>query len=220
MWGWLRGRAPAPSAPRPAPDVDLFDPAFQRTLEALAIVARRVFAGRMRAERRSRRVGSGIEFADHRPYATGDDIRAIDWNIYRRHRRLAVRMFHEEADITVHVLLDCSASMAVPSAARLVFAKRLAAAVAYIALANLDRVSVQTFSTGLGAALAPTRGKARVFKVFRFSRREPGGRHQLRERRPCLRRAHQTLGPRRRDHRWLRPGGHRARRGYAPPPRF
>ncbi|MCA9603807.1 MAG: DUF58 domain-containing protein, partial [Myxococcales bacterium] len=81
---------------------------------------------------------------------------------------LAVRMFHEEADITVHVLLDCSASMAVPAAARLVFAKRLAAAVAYIALANLDRVSVQTFSTGLGAALAPTRGKARVFKVFRF----------------------------------------------------
>src|SRR6478752_7785031 len=89
----------------------LFDDEFQRKLEMLALVSRRVFAGRLRAERRSKKKGSGVEFADHRDYVPGDDIRSIDWNVYRRFGRLLVRLYEEEEDLSIYFLLDCSASM-------------------------------------------------------------------------------------------------------------
>src|ERR1041384_7456529 len=96
---------------RPASD-DLFDDEFQKKLETLAIVSRRVFAGRMRAERRSKKKGSGVEFADHRAYAPGDDFRFVDWNVYRRFGKLLVRLYEEEEDLSIYFILDCSGSMA------------------------------------------------------------------------------------------------------------
>src|SRR5579871_5169469 len=75
---------------------DLFDDEFQRKLEYLALVSRRVFAGRLRAERRTKKSGSGVEFADHRDYQPGDDFRYLDWSVYQRFEKLLVRLFEEE----------------------------------------------------------------------------------------------------------------------------
>jgi len=169
MFEWLRERArrslPAPAAPR-----DLFDEEFQRRLDYLAIVSRKVFAGRTRAERRTKKTGSGIEFADHRPYVPGDDFRYLDWGVYQRHGRLLLRLFEEEEDLSVYILLDISRSMEFGEPAKLDYAKRLAAALAYVALAGLDRVSVLTFANGMQDRLAPTRGKNRIFTLFSFLR--------------------------------------------------
>ena len=147
----------------------LFDDEFQRKLETLALVSRRVFAGRMRAERRSKKQGSGVEFADHRAYVPGDDFRFVDWNVYQRFGRLLVRLYEEEEDLSIYLIVDCSASMAFGTPSKFDQARRLCAALAYVGLANLDRVTV----VGVGGEghvrrLAPTRGKNRIFKVLHF----------------------------------------------------
>lgn len=172
------GKKGAPAAP--ADPGDLFDEDFQRRLDVLALVSRRVVAGRTRAERRSKKSGSGVEFADHREYTAGDDFRFLDWKLYGRSERLLLKLFEEEEDLSVYVLLDTSASMGFggsatgsgsPKAPRKIdYGKRIAAALSYVALASLDRVSVLTFSDAMGARLPPTRGKSRVFKVFDFLR--------------------------------------------------
>lgn len=169
MLGWLRGKKDGARTVASTDD-DLFDEEFQRRLEVLAIVSRRLVAGRTRAERRSRKTGSGIEFADHREYAPGDDLRYLDWNLYARTGRLLLRLYEEEEDLSVYVLLDVSRSMSFGSPSKLDYAKRLAAALSYIALASLDRVSIVTFSDELVGRLAPTRGKNRIFKAFDFLR--------------------------------------------------
>jgi uncharacterized protein (DUF58 family) len=154
---------------------ELFGADFERRLEGLALVARRVFEGRFRAERRSKKSGAGIEFADHREYAPGDDFRFVDVRLWSRTDRLFVKLFEEEEDLSVHVLVDVSRSMAVPAADRtsggfvtskLVIAKRLAAALAYIALSGLDRVSVATLADGKAKVLPAVRGKARIHRVL------------------------------------------------------
>src|SRR5579872_4090505 len=95
-----------------AKDDDLFDDDFQRKLDYLALVSRRVFSGRLRAERRTRKSGTGVEFADHRDYPPGDDFRSLDWNGYQRFDRLLVRLYEEEEDLAIYLILDSSASMA------------------------------------------------------------------------------------------------------------
>lgn len=169
MLDWLkrRARAPRPTAPADGEDA-LFDEAFLARLESLAVAARRIQSGRTRAERRSRKTGSGIEFADHREYAPGDDFRYLDWNVYGRSGRLLLRLFEEEEDLSVYVLLDVSRSMAFGAPSKLVYGKRLAAALAYVALASLDRVSITTFDRGVRGRLPPTRSRSRIFTVFRF----------------------------------------------------
>ena len=149
---------------------DLFDEELQRRLEVLALVARRIHRGRQRAERRTRKTGAGIEFADHREYAPGDDFRYLDLNVYQRTGRLLIRLFEEEEDLSVYVIVDTSRSMEMGSPPKLDYAKRVAAALSYVALANLDRVSVLGFSDQMQSRLAPTRGKNRIFKVFEFLR--------------------------------------------------
>ncbi len=158
-------------SPPPAPARDaLFDEDFQRRLEWLAVVSRRVFAGRLRAERRTKKSGSGIEFADHRDYAPGDDLRYLDWALYARSDRALVKLFEEEEDLAVYVLLDCSASMAAGAAPKFDHARRLAAAMAYVGLANLDRVGMLAWSTAHAKRLPPARGRGQIFKVFDFLR--------------------------------------------------
>src|SRR3954467_13673727 len=144
----------------------LFDDEFQRKLEMLALVSRRVFAGRLRAERRSKKKGSGIEFADHRDYVAGDDFRSVDWNVYQRFGKLLVRLYEEEEDLSIYLIVDCSSSMAFGSPSKFDQARRLCAALAYVGLANLDRVTVVGASDHQGALMPATRGKNRIFKVF------------------------------------------------------
>jgi uncharacterized protein (DUF58 family) len=149
---------------------DLFDDEFQRKIEYLAIVSRRVFAGRMRAERRTRKSGSGIEFADHRDYAPGDDFRYLDWNVYQRFGRLLLRLFEEEEDLSIYLILDASSSMGFGRNKKIVYGKKLVAALAYIGLANLDRVAVVTTTDRVLTRMPSTRGKQRIFRVFQFLR--------------------------------------------------
>jgi uncharacterized protein (DUF58 family) len=146
----------------------LFDEAFLRRLEALELASRRLTAGRMKGERRSLRRGQSVEFADYRNYASGDDLRQLDWNAYARLEKLFVKLFVEEEDVTVHVLVDASASMDFGDPNKLDFARRAGAALAYLGLANLDRVSVAFLGDGHATMLRPLRGKARTFEVFGF----------------------------------------------------
>jgi uncharacterized protein (DUF58 family) len=158
------------------PKDDLFDDQFLKKLEYLYIVSKKAFAGRMRADRRTKKTGSGIEFADHRDYSRGDDFRYIDWNIYGRMDRLLLRLFEEEEDLSIYLLMDCSKSMRIGDPPKLQYAMKVTAALCYIGLANLDRVSIIPFSNELHERLPPARGKGRIFKVFDFLRSvEPGG---------------------------------------------
>lgn len=157
------------AAAEPAP-AELFDEAFQKRLEYLALVSRRVFSGRTRAERRSRKAGAGVEFADYRTYYPGDDYRQIDWNVYGRSDRLMLRLQEQEEDLSVYLLLDCSGSMAFGRPSKLDYGKQLTAALAYIALNHLDRVAVTALRDSLVQRLAPTRGRNRIFTVFEFLR--------------------------------------------------
>ena len=158
----------------------LFDEGFLKKLEYLYIVSKKVFAGRTRAERRTRKVGSGIEFADYREYVPGDDFRYLDWNIYGRMDKLLLRLFEEEEDLYIYLIVDASDSMQMGSPPKLHYAMQIAAALCYVGLANLDRVSIVTFADGLKERLPPARGKGRIFKVFDFLRSvAPGGTTQL-----------------------------------------
>lgn len=155
------------SEPAAAPAA-LFDDEFQRKLEMLALVSRRVFAGRLRADRRGKKRGSGVEFADHRDYVPGDDFRTIDWNVYQRFSRLLVRLYEEEEDLAIYFLIDSSRSMSFGGGKKLDQARRLCAALAYVSLANLDRVTIVALSDRTLSRMPTTRGKARIFKVFEF----------------------------------------------------
>jgi uncharacterized protein (DUF58 family) len=156
------------SAPPAAPRAVLFDDDFQRKLEMLAIVSRRVFSGRMRAERRSKKKGSGVEFADHRDYVPGDDFRYVDWNVFQRFGRLLVRLYEEEEDLGIYFLIDCSKSMTFGGAKKFDQARRMCAALAYVGLANLDRVTIVALNDQVVSRMPTTRGKGRIFKVFEF----------------------------------------------------
>ncbi len=162
---WRRSKSAAPAV-----DAELFDDEFQRKLEYLALVSRRVFAGRLRAERRTKKSGSGVEFADHREYQPGDDFRYLDWNVYQRLERLLVRLYEEEEDLAIYLVLDTSLSMTFGGGDKLRYAKKVVAALAYVGHANLDRVSIVTTSDRVLERMPETRGKARIFKVFRFLR--------------------------------------------------
>jgi uncharacterized protein (DUF58 family) len=170
-----------------APTKELFDDEFLKKLEYLYLVSKKMFSGQIRSERRTRRVGAGIEFADHRNYTAGDDFRYIDWNIYGRMERLLLRLFEEEEDLSIYMLIDSSVSMTIGQPQRkLDYAMKVVAALAYVGLANLDRVSIQPFSSELHERLPPARGKGRIFKVFEFLRGvEAGGVTSLG---PCLER--------------------------------
>jgi uncharacterized protein (DUF58 family) len=157
------------SRPRPR-EPDLFDDDFQRRLEMLSIVSRRVFVGRMRAERRSKKKGSGVEFADHRLYVPGDDFRYVDWNVYRRFGRLLVRLYEEEEDLSIYFIVDASTSMGFGGGQKFDQARRLCAALAYVGLANLDRITLVGVNDEVTARMPTTRGKGRIFKVFAFLR--------------------------------------------------
>jgi uncharacterized protein (DUF58 family) len=146
----------------------LLDAEMIRQLEQLELVVKRLHAGRTKGEKRSKRRGSGSEFADYRDYAQGDDLRFIDWNVYGRLDRLFLRLFHEEEDLRLSIYLDSSRSMGFGTPDKLTYAKRLAASLAYIALANLDRVTIEAGRDEGPEILRPTRGKQQVWALLDF----------------------------------------------------
>lgn len=157
-----------------------FQDDFLKKLEYLQVVSRREFAGRNRADRRTPKKGRGIEFADHRQYARGDDFRHIDWKAYKRVNRLLLRLFEEEQDLPIYLLLDVSGSMA--EEAKFDVARKVAAALCYVGLVHLDHLTILTFTQGLAHESSPGRGTGRIFRVFEMLERlEAAGPTDLRE---------------------------------------
>jgi uncharacterized protein (DUF58 family) len=153
---------------KPKPDEELLSPEFMTRLERLEILSRKIFIGRMKGERRSKKRGESVEFADYRNYVVGDDLRFLDWNIYARLERLLLKLFLEEEDLNVTVLLDVSKSMDWGDPHKGLYVKRVAAALAYIGLCNYDRVGLYAYSSTLAQEMAGVRGRRMVSQVIRF----------------------------------------------------
>ncbi|HMO58048.1 MAG TPA: DUF58 domain-containing protein [Roseiflexaceae bacterium] len=149
----------------------LFDSAFLRKLDQLALLTRRAMPGDVQGERRSPKRGSSVEFSDFRPYTPGDDFRQIDWNLYARMERFFLKMFVAEEELTVHLLLDNTASMDWGEPNKFDYARRLMAAFGYIVLSSLDRVTIQAYADGAGSQLRGVRGKGGTFPLFSFLQR-------------------------------------------------
>lgn len=150
----------------------LFNDAFLKKIELLYLVSRKIAAGTSQATRRARRLGAGIDVADYREYSPGDDLRHVDWNYYASSRELLVRLFEEEEDLHIYFLVDASPSMRIGNGDKDRYARRVAAALAYIGLSNLDRVSIVPFGESTIDILPPSRGRSQIWKVFEFLSRD------------------------------------------------
>jgi len=146
----------------------LLDPEFMNRLDSLDVMSRKILQGKLQGERRSKRRGQSVEFADHRPYVAGDDLRFVDWNIYGRLEQLFLKLFIEEQDLTVHVVVDGSASMTVGEPSKELFIKKLAAALGYVSLVNNNRVSISVFADGVVGQLANMRGRNYLHQMADF----------------------------------------------------
>lgn len=139
-----------PTIHRPKSLEDLLNAELIAKISGLDITSRKVFAGKLKGERRSKKRGQSVEFADHRQYVSGDDLRHIDWNIFGRLDRLFLKLFLEEEDLALHVVIDASASSDTGEPNKFLFMQRAAMAMAYVGLVNLNRVAA-TYMGGIPA---------------------------------------------------------------------
>jgi uncharacterized protein (DUF58 family) len=164
------------------PSQPLLDPEFLARLEQLELVSRKIFLGRLKGERRSKRKGQSVEFADYRNYVVGDDLRFLDWNLYARLDRLFLRLFMEEEDLHVYFLLDNSLSMDFGTPNKLHYAKQVVAALGFIGLVNLDRVVIEAFNDRLTQTMPAARGRRSLWRMLDFLQKiEPSGPSDLRQ---------------------------------------
>lgn len=155
---------------------ELLTPEFLHRLERMELVSRKIFRGRMKGERRSPRKGQSVEFADFRPYVAGDDLRFIDWNTFARLDKLFLKMFLEEEDLHLYVLIDASESMNFGNPTKLDYARRVAAALGFIGLVRSDRVRIETLSSDVKAAGPVLRGRRSLWRMMDYlTQIEPGG---------------------------------------------
>ena len=160
----------------------LLDSEFLKKLEQIRILSKKTFRGMMKGERRSKKKGISVEFADYRNYARGDDVRFIDWNIYSRLDRLFLKLFLEEEELFFYVLIDSSKSMSFGAPPKFDYAKKLGAALCYIALTNLDRVGIGIFGETIHNFYPPTRGKGHIWRLLNFLENlSPEGKTSLKE---------------------------------------
>lgn len=166
--------------PRPQPRDDpneLLSPDFINKLDQLELLSRKIFIGRIKGERRSKRRGESVEFADYRNYVVGEDLRFLDWNVFARLERLVLKLFLEEEDLNVSILFDVSKSMDWGTPSKVLYVKRVAAALAYIGLCRHDRVSLYGYSSGLVHEMVAMRGRRLASQMIQFLRSiRPGGR--------------------------------------------
>ena len=152
----------------PATRHEFFSSEFLAQLERLSLLSRRVFRGHVKGERRSPRRGHSVEFADYRAYGVGDDLRYVDWNIYARTDRLHVKLFVDEEDLCLHLLVDGSASMGFGEPRKLDHAVRVAAALGFVGLVNLERVGVAVLRGRVAEGWPPARGRNQVPGLLGF----------------------------------------------------
>lgn len=146
----------------------LLSPALLARLERMELVSRKIFRGRMKGERRSKRKGQSVEFADFRNYVAGDDLRFIDWNMYARLDKLFLKLFMEEEDLHFYTLIDISPSMQFGTPTKFQYAKQLAGALGYIGLCRADRVKIEALD-GARTSAAPTlRGRTSLWQLIDY----------------------------------------------------
>ena len=144
------------------------DPEFLKKLERLRLVAKRLSWAGPKGEHATTRKGFSLEFSDYRRYHSGDDLRYVDWNVYRRMERLYLKLFTAEEEMNVYLLLDTSRSMGEGELRKIDYAKSVAAALGYIGLKNLDKVGAAAFSSALFSPLALGRGRKQILTLFNF----------------------------------------------------
>lgn len=159
---------------RPNSMAELIDPDLAARLDALDVRSRKVFAGKLQGERRSKRRGKSVDFDDYREYVPGDDLRHLDWNVFARLDRFFIKVFQEEEDLALHLVIDASESMNAGVPNKLLFAARLAMALGYVGLVNNNRVAVSVLG-GPGSRrsarterLEPVRGRRNVPRLAQF----------------------------------------------------
>ena len=151
-----------------AKDDTLLTSEFMARLDQLDVMSRKILAGKMKGERRSKRRGQSVEFADYRNYVIGDDLRFIDWNIYARLDRIFLKLFLEEEDLALHLIIDVSKSSDYGEPAKFRYMQRVAAALGYIGLVNYNRVVVNAIADGVVADTGGMRGRTRVARLIDF----------------------------------------------------
>jgi uncharacterized protein (DUF58 family) len=167
MLSVFSARAVAVNAmPPTATNSTLLSPQLLARLERLELVSRKIFRGRMKGERRSKRKGQSVEFADFRNYVPGDDLRFIDWNLYARLDKLFLKLFLEEEDLHFYALIDASGSMDYGEPTKLEYAKQLAAALGFVGLCRADRVKIETLGTTLRNPGPVLRGKRSLWRML------------------------------------------------------
>ncbi|MCC7476381.1 MAG: DUF58 domain-containing protein [Pirellulales bacterium] len=176
----------------PTTESNLLPPDLMAQLERLELVTRKVFRGRMKGERRSKRKGQSVEFADFRGYVPGDDLRALDWNLYARLDKLIIKLFLEEEDLHFFTLIDASLSMDFGTPTKLQYAKQLAAALGFVGLIRTDRVRIETLGQRPHERGPVLRGRRGVWRMLEhLNGIEPGESTSLAEgvKNFCLRNA-------------------------------
>jgi uncharacterized protein (DUF58 family) len=146
----------------------LLPPDIMAQLERLELVTRKIFRGRMKGERRSKRKGQSVEFADFRQYVPGDDLRSLDWNLYARLDKLIIKLFLEEEDLHFFTLIDASLSMDFGQPTKLQYAKQLAAALGFVGLIRADRVRIETLGQSVANRGPVLRGRRGVWRMLDY----------------------------------------------------
>lgn len=146
----------------------LLPPELLAQLERMELVSRKIFRGRMKGERRSKRKGQSVEFADYRNYVAGDDLRFIDWNLYARLDKLFLKLFLEEEDLHFYSLIDVSPSMTFGDPSKLYYAKQLAGALGYIGLCRSDRVKIEPIGSKQALAAPVLRGRGSLWRMVDY----------------------------------------------------
>jgi len=155
---------------------ELLSTDFLTQLERLTLLSRRSFRGRVKGERRSPRKGISVEFSDYRQYGVGDDLRYVDWNVYARLDRLYLKLFVDEEDLCLHLLVDASASMGFGEPSKLDYTARLTGALGFVGLVGLERVGVGVVRDRMAEGFNPARGRSQVIPLMDFlGRLRPGG---------------------------------------------
>ncbi|MCC7084146.1 MAG: DUF58 domain-containing protein [Pirellulales bacterium] len=156
-------------------ETSLLSPKLLAQLEKLELVSRKIFRGRMKGERRSKRKGQSVEFADFRSYVPGDDLRFIDWNTYARLDRLFLKLFLEEEDLHFYALIDASSSMGFGTPTKLEYARQLAGALSFIGLIRGDRVRIETLGQSPRTPGPVLRGRRSMWRMMEYlSGLQPG----------------------------------------------
>lgn len=148
--------------------MERLDVDFLEKLEKLRLAVKRLKILTNVGERKSPKMGRGTEFSDYRSYQVGDELRYIDWNVYARFEKFLIKLFEEEEDVEVHILLDASSSMDFGNPSKFFYGKKLALAFAYLSLASWEKTNFSYFQENLKEVIPLERKKENIYKLLNY----------------------------------------------------